>query len=83
MPLYFKNNEILISKNPKDDYLHCGYTFDTWFTSSLYPLAILNWNTEDDSLYKEYYPTQIIETGYDILFPWCARMLMMSDTPHI
>lgn len=79
MPLYFKNNKILISQHPESDYLHCGYTFDTWFTSSLYPLAILNWNTEDDSLYKEYYPTQIIETGYDILFPWCARMLMMCE----
>jgi len=79
MPLYFKDNKMLISKNPESNYLHCGYTFDTWFTSSLYPLAILNWNTEDDSLYKEYYPTQIIETGYDILFPWCARMLMMCE----
>lgn len=52
-------------------------TFDTWFTSSLWPFASLGWpnNTED---YNNYYPAQIIETGGDILFFWCARMLMMG-----
>lgn len=79
MPLYFKNNEIHILKEPKSGYKNCGYTFDTWFTSSLYPLAILNWKMEDDSKFKNYYPTQMIETGYDILFPWCGRMLMICD----
>ena len=77
MPLYLKDNEIKISNIDMNGYQHCGYTFDTWFTSSLYPLAILNWRMEDDSKYQNYYPTQMIETGYDILFPWCARMLMI------
>ena len=50
---------------------------DTWFSSSLWPFAILGWpnNTED---YNKYYPADIIETADDILFFWCARMLMMG-----
>jgi len=52
-------------------------TFDTWFTSSLWPFAALGWpeNTKD---YNKYYPAQMIETAEDILFFWCARMLMMG-----
>lgn len=50
---------------------------DTWFSSSLWPFATLGWsrNTED---YKNFYPTTVIETGYDILFFWVARMIMMG-----
>lgn len=52
-------------------------TFDTWFTSSLWPFASLGWpqQTED---YLKFYPAQMIETASDILFFWCARMLMMG-----
>lgn len=52
-------------------------TFDTWFTSSLWPFATLGW-PEKTSDYERYYPAQIIETADDILFFWCARMLMMG-----
>lgn len=66
-----------LSKEDKTFFIREISCFDTWFTSSLYPFASLGWpnNPED---YQRYYPTQIIETGADILFFWCARMLMMG-----
>ncbi len=50
---------------------------DTWFSSGLWPFSTLGWpeNTED---YKKYYPTSLMITGYDILFFWVARMIMMG-----
>jgi valyl-tRNA synthetase len=77
IPIYFNNSDIHILKDNELNYEDRNFTFDTWFTSSLYPLAILNWKMDDDSKFERYYPTQMIETGYDILFPWCARMLML------
>lgn len=51
--------------------------FDTWFNSSLWPFASLGWPCRTE-LYEKFYPAQLIETGDDILFFWCARMLMMG-----
>lgn len=50
---------------------------DTWFSSGLWTFSTLGWpeNTED---LKIYHPTTIIETGYDIIFFWVARMILMS-----
>ncbi len=55
-------------------------TFDTWFSSGQWPYATLMANdikrgTED---YKNFFPTQVMETGWDILFFWVARMIMLS-----
>ena len=49
---------------------------DTWFSSALWPFTILWWpeNTKD---LQQFYPTTVLETGYDILFFWVARMIMM------
>ncbi len=71
---------------------HCGSTnieqdpdvLDTWFSSALWPHSTLGWpdNTED---LRYFYPTTVMETGYDILFFWVARMIMMGleDTGEI
>jgi len=50
---------------------------DTWFSSSLWPFASLGWpkDTED---YKDFFPTSLLVTGFDIIFFWVARMMMMS-----
>jgi valyl-tRNA synthetase len=50
---------------------------DTWFSSALWPFSTMGWPeaTED---YKKYYPTSLLITGYDILFFWAARMIMMG-----
>lgn len=50
---------------------------DTWFSSSLWPFAALGWPDRTDDL-KTFYPAALIETADDILFFWCARMLMMG-----
>ena len=50
---------------------------DTWFSSGLWPFSTLGWPQETDDL-QRYYPTQIMETGHDILFFWVARMIMMG-----
>jgi len=51
---------------------------DTWFSSGLWPFSTLGWPNEDAADYKKFYPTQVMETGHDILFFWVARMLMMG-----
>jgi len=53
---------------------------DTWFSSGLWPFATLGWPNEDSADYKAYYPGHMMETGYDILFFWVARMVMMALT---
>lgn len=71
---------------------HCGSAdifqdpdvLDTWFSSALWPHSTLGWpdDTED---FRYFYPTSVMETGYDILFFWVARMIMMGleDTGDI
>lgn len=48
---------------------------DTWFSSALWPFSTLGW-PEDTPDYRYFYPTSVMETGYDILFFWVARMIM-------
>jgi valyl-tRNA synthetase len=50
---------------------------DTWFSSGLWPFSTLGW-PEDTPDLKRFYPTQMMETGYDILFFWVARMIMLG-----
>ncbi|KAG2496325.1 hypothetical protein HYH03_005557 [Edaphochlamys debaryana] len=51
---------------------------DTWFSSGLWPFSTLGWPKEDSPDLKTFYPTQMMETGHDILFFWVARMIMMG-----
>ena len=50
---------------------------DTWFSSSLWPFATLGWPADTDDL-RRFYPTQVLDTGRDILYLWVARMVFMS-----
>lgn len=50
---------------------------DTWFSSALWPLSTLGWPEETQDL-RYFYPTQLLITGFDILFFWVARMIMMG-----
>ncbi|MBN1201345.1 MAG: valine--tRNA ligase [Anaerolineae bacterium] len=64
---------------------HCGSAaitqdpdvLDTWFSSALWPFSTLGWPEQTPDL-ERYYPTSMMETGYDILFFWVARMIMMG-----
>jgi valyl-tRNA synthetase len=75
---------------------HCSSTniyqdpdvLDTWFSSALWPFSTLGWgngDTEMDKLFKSgdlqaFYPNSLLITGFDILFFWVARMMMMGET---
>ena len=52
-------------------------TLDTWFSSGLWTFSTLGWPEETNDL-KTFHPTSVLETGYDILFFWVARMILMS-----
>ncbi|MEO0565585.1 MAG: class I tRNA ligase family protein, partial [Chloroflexota bacterium] len=77
---YGPNGEVFVGKEepteggpwtPETDVL------DTWFSSGLWPFSTLGWPEESNDL-KRYYPTDIMETGWDILFFWVARMMMLG-----
>ncbi len=74
----------------KGEDLYCGTTapegdgweqdhdvLDTWFSSALWTMTTLGWPEETPDL-KQYHPTTLMETGYDIIFFWVARMVLMS-----
>jgi valyl-tRNA synthetase len=61
------------SKNIRQD----EDVLDTWFSSGLWPFSTLGWPGETQDL-KYFYPTSVLETGYDILFFWVARMIMLG-----
>jgi valyl-tRNA synthetase len=50
---------------------------DTWFSSGLWPFSTLGWPEETED-YRRFYPTDVMETGYDIIFFWVARMIMQG-----
>jgi valyl-tRNA synthetase len=50
---------------------------DTWFSSALWPFSTLGW-PDDTAELKRYYPTSVLVTGFDIIFFWVARMMMMG-----
>ncbi|MBR3256153.1 valine--tRNA ligase [Candidatus Saccharibacteria bacterium] len=56
-------------------YIRDEDTFDTWFSSSHWPIVCTDWTEEN---LNPYYPLNVMETGFDILFAWVARMIMMG-----
>ena len=50
-------------------------TLDTWFSSALWPFSTLGWPNKDSEDLKTFYPTNVLITGYDIIFFWVARMI--------
>ena len=77
--------EIIVSREDPTKCTKCGSAklkqdpdvLDTWFSSALWPFSTMGW-PEETADYKKYYPTSLLITGYDILFFWVARMIMMG-----
>lgn len=79
--------EITVSREAPPKCSHCQApaselkqdedVLDTWFSSALWPFSTLGWPEKTETL-KTFYPTAILETGFDILFFWVARMIMMG-----
>jgi valyl-tRNA synthetase len=78
-------SEVTVSREDPDRCGHCGSenieqdpdVLDTWFSSGLWPFSTLGWPEQPED-YRSFYPTTMMETGYDILFFWVARMIMMG-----
>jgi len=79
IPVWYKGDEIYVGiEAPNGDgWTQDEDTLDTWFSSGLWTFSTLGWpeNTAD---LKTYHPTNLLETGHDILFFWVARMILMS-----
>lgn len=74
----------IASRTDIDKCPHCGGhvhqdedALDTWFSSALWPFSTLGWPEKTEML-EQYYPTSVLVTGYDIIFFWVARMLVMG-----
>lgn len=77
--------EMTVTREDPVACVHCGSekihqdpdVLDTWFSSGLWPFSTLGWPEETPDL-QYFYPTSVLETGYDILFFWVARMIMFG-----
>ena len=89
---YSEDNQIFVAENEKEaialakkKYKKKSFklkqetdVLDTWFSSALWPFATLGWPKQTKEL-KKFYPTSVLVTGFDIIFFWVARMLMMGS----
>jgi valyl-tRNA synthetase len=76
--------EVIVSRQAPSACPKCGGelkqdedVLDTWFSSALWPFSTLGW-PEDTPELRKYYPTSVLVTGFDIIFFWVARMIMMG-----
>jgi len=81
IPVFYGPNDEVVVCGP-DETPPAGYTqdpdvLDTWFSSALWPFSTLGWPNQTQDL-KKFYPTSVLVTGYDILFFWVARMMIMG-----
>ena len=83
--IFAAENEQEVEKLAKKYYKNKNYklvqetdVLDTWFSSALWPFATLGWPKKTKEL-KRFYPTSVLVTGFDIIFFWVARMLMMGN----
>ena len=78
VPVWYRGDEMAVGTAPEGDgWAQDEDTLDTWFSSGLWTFSTLGWPDETPDL-KTYHPTALIETGYDILFFWIARMILMT-----
>ncbi len=84
IPAYYcdKCGEVVVSAQKPEKCPKCGHdhftqdpdTLDTWFSSALWPFSTLGWPEQTEDL-KYFYPTDVLVTGYDIIFFWVIRMI--------
>jgi len=79
IPVWYRGEELYCgTEAPQgDNWEQDPDTLDTWFSSGLWTFSTLGWPGETEDL-RIYHPTDVLETGYDILFFWVARMILMT-----
>ncbi|HVU06334.1 MAG TPA: valine--tRNA ligase [Candidatus Paceibacterota bacterium] len=78
IPVWYKDGAMQVSlASPGEGWKQDEDTLDTWFSSGLWTFSALGWPENTPDL-KAYHPTDVLETGYDIIFFWVARMILMS-----
>ena len=78
--------EMTVSETDPTECQHCHSThirqeedvLDTWFSSALWPFSTLGWPDENSEDFRYFYPTDVLVTGYDIIFFWVARMIFSA-----
>ena len=78
IPAWYKDDLVVVQvENPGEGYKQDEDVLDTWFSSALWPFSTLGFPHETDDL-NRYYPTNVMVTGYDIIFFWVSRMLFQG-----
>ena len=78
IPAWYKDDEVKVQVEcPGDGWHQDEDVLDTWFSSALWPFSTLGWPEKTADL-ERYYPTNVLVTGYDIIFFWVARMLFQG-----
>lgn len=78
IPAWFNGSEIKVSidKPDGDGWVNDPDTFDTWFSSGQWPLMMTSFYDSKD--FKDFYPTNVMETGHDLIFKWVPRMVIFG-----
>lgn len=90
IPVWYRGEDISVGIEPKEaGWTQDEDTLDTWFSSGLWTFSTLGWpyfaqgatkgKPGPESDFANYHPTDLLETGYDILFFWIARMILMTE----
>lgn len=78
IPVWYKDSELKVAEtSPGEGWIQDEDTLDTWFSAGLWTFSTLGWPEKTKDL-ETYHPTSVLETGYDIIFFWVARMILMS-----
>jgi valyl-tRNA synthetase len=80
VPAWYRGNEVYVGTEapPEEGWIQDVDTLDTWFSAGLWTFSAMGWPEKTADL-NAYHPTDLLETGYDILFFWVARMILMSE----
>lgn len=82
IPVWYRDEEVFVGLEAPADkgWIQDPDTLDTWFSSGLWTFSTLGWPDEKEfETNRAFHPTTVLETGYDILFFWVARMILMSE----
>ena len=79
IPVWYRGEELVVGEAPAGEgWVQDEDTLDTWFSAGLWTFSTLGWPEETEDV-STYHPTALLETGYDILFFWVARMILMAE----